>query len=244
MDRPTHALPCPGFACLGGWASLFLLVFCLSAQAAPSEGTAGQTVIGRSIHRIDGTSRGTSTGTLLAAVPAQSKPAWKDLTPAQRQALQPLAPHWDRLDARRKLKWLALSKNYPTLSSEEQVKLHLRMSNWATLSQRQRDQARQNFKEIKGLSPERKASEWEAYQALSPEEKRKLAKQARPLSAGATTTVKPGSAPKLTQIPRRASTARPHLAEAAYPVQQHTLLPRVETRSEVERSPYEDEPAE
>jgi len=163
----------------GGLVAALLLALWLPAQAAPAEGTAGQTVTGRSLNRHDGTARSASTGTVVAAAPIQSKPAWKDLTPAQRQALQPLAPHWDRLSEQHKLKWLALSKNYPTLSPEEQVKLHLHMSKWATLSQQQRTQARQNFKEIKRLTPEQKASQWEAYQALSPEEKRKLAKQAR-----------------------------------------------------------------
>lgn len=244
MACSTHPSSHPGAVRLGGWVSLFALVLCLPAQAAPSEGTAGQTVTGRSMQRHDSAARGTVAGTAMVAAPTQSKPDWKDLSPAQRQALQPLAPHWDHLTERHKLKWLALSKNYPTLSSEEQVKLHLRMSEWATLSQQQRTQARQNFKEIKGLSPEKKVSEWEAYQALSPEEKRKLAQQARPQAAGVTTTVKPVTAPKLTQIPRRAASPRPHLAEASLPVQQHTLLPRVETRNEVERSPYEDEPAE
>lgn len=221
-----------------------LLALGLPAGAAPSEGTAGQTVTGRSLHRHDSTVRGASTSTIVAAAPTHSKPAWKELSPSQRQALQPLAPHWDRLSEQHKLKWLALSKNYPTLSSEEQVKLHQRMSKWATLSQQQRTQARQNFKEIKGLSPEQKASQWEAYQALSAEEKRKLANQARTQPAGVT-TVKPGTTPKLSQVPRRASANRANMAEATLPVQQHTLLPRPETaRSDVERSPYEDEPSE
>lgn len=241
MACSTHTFRQPGPSARGGWMSVLLLALCLPVQAAPSEGTAGQTVTGRSLHRLDRTPRGASAGTLVATA---SKPAWKELTPAQRQALQPLAPHWDRLSERHKLKWLALSKNYPALSSDEQVKLHLRMRKWATLSQQQRAQARQNFKEIKGLSPEQKASQWEAYQALSPEEKRKLAQQARPQAAGVTTAVKPGTTPKLSQIPRWASTARPHVAEATFPLQQYTLLPRVEARSEVERSPYEDDPAE
>jgi hypothetical protein len=234
---------CCRFTSRAGTLCALLVALSLPAVAAPSEGTAGQTVTGRSLHRHDSTARGASTGTLVAAAPAQSKPAWKDLTPAQQQALQPLASHWDHLPEQRKLKWLAVSKNYPTMSSEEQVKLHLRMSKWAALSQQQRTQARQNFKEIKSLNPEQKASEWEAYQALSAEEKRKLANQARNQPPGLT-TVKPGVAPKLSQVPRRAS-ARPHMAEAALPVQQNTLLPRMKAgHSEVERSPYEDEPAE
>ena len=222
--------------------ALLLLAPCLPAQAAPSEGTAGQTVTGRSIDRLDNRAR--STATIVAAAPAHGKPSWKDLSPAQRQALQPLAPHWDRLNEQHKLKWLALSKNYPTLSSEEQAKLHLRMSKWATLSQQQRTQARQNFQEIKKLSPEQKTSQWEAYQALSAEEKRKLARQARPQSTGVS-TVRPGITPKLNQAPRRAAAGRPHMAEVTLPIHQHTLLPRSEPVPDTtERSPYEDEPAE
>lgn len=223
----------------GPTAALLLLALCLPVQAAPSEGTAGQTVTGRSLDN-----RARSTGTIVAAAPLQVKPYWKDLSAAQRQALQPLAPHWDRLNEQHKLKWLALSKNYPSLSAEEQAKLHLRMSKWATLSQQQRTQARQNFNEIKKLSPEQKTSQWEAYQALSAEEKRKLAKQAQPQAAGVT-TVRPSSTPKLSQVPRRASTARPNMAEVTLPVRQHTLLPRSEAAPETtERSPYEDEPAD
>ncbi len=220
-------------------AALLLLALCLPVQAAPSEGTAGQTVTGRSIDN-----RARSTDTIVAAAPIQVKPYWKDLSPAQRQALQPLAPHWDRLNEQHKLKWLALSKNYPSLGSEEQAKLHLRMSKWATLSQQQRTQARQNFNEINKLSPEQKTSQWEAYQALSAEEKRKLAKQARPQAAGVT-TLRPSTTPKLSQVPRRASATRPNMAEVTLPVQQHTLLPRSETAPDTtERSPYEDEPAD
>ncbi len=222
--------------------ALAALLLGLPAHTAPSEGTAGQTVTGRSLHRLD--SSPARTAPFVAATPLQSKPAWNELSPTQRQALQPLAPHWDRLTEQHKLKWLALSKNYPTLSSEEQVKLHLRMSKWATLSQQQRAQARQNFKEIKNLTPEQKAAEWEAYQALSPEEKRQLAREARTQPAGVS-TVKPGTTPKLAKVPRGAGSARPNMAEATLPVQHNTLLPRQESPARaVERSPYEDDPAE
>ncbi len=227
---------------LGGCLAVAALFLGLPVLAAPSEGTAGQTVTGRSLHRLDNSPA--RPAPLVAATPLQTKPAWNDLTPTQRQALQPLAPHWDRLNEQHKLKWLALSKNYPTLSSEEQVKLHLRMSKWATLSQQQRTQARQNFKEIKNLTPEQKASEWEAYQALSPEEKRKLAREARTQPAGVS-TVKPGTTPKLVKVPRGSGTARPNMAEASLPLQQNTLLPRQENPARaVERSPYEDDPVE
>jgi len=205
----------------------------LSVAAAPSEGTAGQTVTGRSLHRADGSLHAT-------AKPVHSKPAWTDLTPAQQQALQPLAQHWSWLGEERKLKWLAMSKNFQSLSPEEQAKMHRRMSKWVTLTQQQRAQARQNFKEIKNLTPEQKASQWEAYQALSAEEKRKLASQA-PIKPAGLTMVKPAATPKLSQVPRR-NPANSRLAEVVAPLQ---ATPRHEpVRSEPERSPYEDEPAD
>ena len=224
---------------MGAW----LLASTLPSAAAPSEGTAGQTVTGRSLDRPDSSSRAS---TLMAAAPTYSKPAWQDLSPGQQQALRPLATHWDRLSEERKRKWLVISKNYASLPPGEQIKLHRRMNEWATLSQQQRKQARQNFTEIKKLPPEQKAAEWEAYQALSPEEKRKLATQAPARPAGLATG-KPGTAqPKLTSVPRRATATGARMAEIGLPVQPaHSLLPQQEPqRKDIERSPYEDDTAE
>jgi hypothetical protein len=234
------------FRCPNAAAALpaLLLALCLPVAAAPSEGTAGQTVTGRSAQRPDNSMRQRYASTVVAAQ-TQTKPAWKDLTAAQKQALLPLAPHWDRLGEERKLKWLVISKNYQTLSPDEQAKVHRRMSKWVTLSQQERTQARQNFKQIKTLTPEQKAIQWEAYQALSPDERRKLADQARARPAGVA-TVKPASKPRLIQTrARKGATSGARMAVAAPPIQQHTLLPRSESESvESERSPYEDEPAE
>lgn len=215
-----------------------LLVSSLSSSllAAPAEGTAGQTVTGRSLGRLDS---GPRPGTLVAAAPTHSKPAWKDLSPAEQQALRPLASHWGRLTEERKRKWLVISKNYPSLSPAEQVKLHRRMSEWITLSQQQRNQARQNFSEIKKLSPEQKAAEWEAYQALSPEERRKLATQAPAKPALA--VGKPGASPKLTSAPRRNPSPGARMAEINPPVQPPPLSNRQDSPSqEPERSLYDE----
>ena len=219
-----------------------LIALCPPLSAAPSEGTAGQTVTGRALHRPDSTLHRTGPST-IAAAKAHARPAWKDLTPAQQEALQPLAPQWDWLSKERKLKWLVISKNYQALPPDEQAKMHRRMSKWVTLSQQQRTQARQNFKRIKALTPEQKTAQWEAYQALSAEEKRKFAAQARIRPAGAA-LVKPTSMSKLRLVPRRKA-AGARMAEAVSPIQEYTLLPRPQpVKSEPERSPYEDEPAE
>lgn len=224
-------------------AAALLFALGLPLAAAPSEGTAGQTVTGRSLHRHDSPRRVAPTP--IATAPNSSKPAWKDLTSAQQQALRPLAPYWDHLGEVRKRKWLVISKNYQTLPAEEQAKMHRRMSHWATLSQQERTEARQNFKEIKTLRPDQKAAQWEAYQALSAEEKRKLAAQARSKPAGVA-TVKPAASTRL--IPVTAHKGRvsgTRLAESTTAIQQNTLLPRQESaKNEPVRSPYEDEPAE
>ena len=229
----------PAAAC----AAALLFALCLPLAAAPSEGTAGQTVTARSVHSPSHPARQSSPGTVVATQP-HAKPAWKDLTPAQQEALQPLAPHWAWLSEERKRKWLVISKNYQTLPADEQAKMHRRMSKWVTLSQQQRTQARRNFKEIKALTPAQKTAEWEAYQALSAEEKRKLAAQAR--SKASVTTLKPAAMYKLTRVrSHKKSASGAHLADAVSPIQQNTLLPRLEpVKSAPERSPYEDEPAE
>jgi hypothetical protein len=158
-----------------------------------------------------------------------TKPAWKDLSPAQQEALKPLNEHWNNLSDERRRKWLELSKNYPSLSPDEQAKLHSRMATWVTLSQQQRTQARLNYTESKKLSPEEKAKEWEAYQALSPEEKKKLADKALSKPVGAA-VIKSIPSPKLANVPVTPLAKIPgsRLAAAKQPIQEKTLLPHPE----------------
>jgi hypothetical protein len=222
------------------WTGALWLTLALPAWAAPSEGTAGQTVTARSVQRYDSTRQ---TGVWVAAAPS-SRPTWRELSPAQQQALSPLAAHWDRLSEERKRKWLVISKNFSSRSPAEQVKLHRRMSEWVTLSQQQRVQARQNFSEIKKLSPAQRAAEWEAYQSLSADEKRKLATQAPPKPTGLAVG-RPGAQPKLTSVPRRASPARARLADIGTAIPQHSMQAQEERPDrDTERASQDDEPAE
>ena len=155
-----------------------------------------------------------------------TKPLWTELTQAQRQALAPLAPKWDAVSEAQKRKWLALSQNYPGMSGAEQEKLHSRMTEWAALSPQQRTQARLNFGETKQLSPDDKKAKWEAYQALPPEEKRKLAAGAAKTPA-TTAAVKPVPANKLAAVPQRKRAVKaPRIAAGPNQVDQNTLLPQ------------------
>jgi len=130
-----------------------------------------------------------------------SKPLWSDLKPEQQEALQPLAPHWAGLSEAHKRKWLALSRNYPTLSPEGRSTLHSRMSDWAGLSFQQRAQARLNFAEIQRLAADDRKAKWEAYQALSEDERATLARRAPPRSPGAALPLQPVPLTKLAPTP-------------------------------------------
>jgi hypothetical protein len=132
------------------------------------------------------------------------KPLWSELTPLQQKALQPLAGAWGTISEAQKLKWLAVSKNYPSMPPEGQATMHSRMNEWASLSPLQRAQARLNFATTKELSrqltPEEKLEKWQTYQSLSPDEKQKLIEKASAKPAGAALAVKPVAAQKLSPV--------------------------------------------
>jgi hypothetical protein len=163
---------------------------------------------------------------VLATSP-EAKPLWKDLTLDQQQSLKPLAANWSTINEPQKRKWLALSKNFPSKTSAEQAKLHGRMTEWVSLSQQQRTQARLNFAEAKNLPAHERAAQWEAYQALSAQEKQKLAAaRGSPSPTGATNAVKPVPEQKLAKVPATRHTHLTGTMAAHNPkVDANTLLP-------------------
>lgn len=142
-----------------------------------------------------------ASGTGKVNNPVPSKPLWVELTPLQQAALKPLETHWENLGDSQKRRWLALSRNYSRMSAEDQRTLHGRMTEWATLSGRERIQARLNFAEVKQLSPDERKAKWEAYQALSEEDRRKLAEKAPVRPKSAAVPIRPVPAQKLVQVP-------------------------------------------
>ena len=149
---------------------------------------------------------------------AEAKPTWAELTPAQQQALAPLSATWRSLGEAHKRKWLALSENFAHMPAGEQARLHSRMTEWAVLSPQQRNQARLNFAEAQKVAPDDKRAKWEAYQALPPEEKRKLAgaAAAKPPTPPTAVAVQPEQ-PKLARIPKPKKAASAPPAPAAAP---------------------------
>lgn len=149
------------------------------------------------------TSPASSKGAVMQR-PVLGKPLWSELTPQQQQALQPLAGTWGTINEAQRRKWLAVSKNYPSLSPDGQATMRGRMNEWASLSPLQRAEARLNFattKELSGqLTPQEKLAKWQTYQSLSADEKQKLAEKASVKPAGAALAIKPVASQKLAPV--------------------------------------------
>jgi Protein of unknown function (DUF3106) len=127
---------------------------------------------------------------------AASTPTWKELSASEQTALRPLAANWDSMGIGQKRKWQSVAKDFDKLPAPQQAKMHARMTEWTALSSKQRADARINFAQNReltdGLTPEQRKVQWQAYQQLSPEEKRQLAQSApRASLAGAAPAAKP-----------------------------------------------------
>jgi hypothetical protein len=164
-----------------------------------------------------------------SASPASSSNAtWQSLKGAQKKALAPLAPHWAQLSPAQKNKWLAMSNNFDNLSTKEQAVLHERMADWASLSPQQRAQARLNFNETKTLDADAKKTHWEAYQALSPEDKKKLAAQQTTGIQGAATASQATSPRKVIPLPGKSIPVEAvNKSTTGIVIDKKTLLPTI-----------------
>lgn len=178
---------------------------------------------------------GASAQTLVApvasspAAPASANTGWLSLNAAQQSALSPLSKHWNTLSDGQKRKWLAVSKTFPKLAAADQEKLHSRMLEWAALSPKDRELARLNFAQTKSVTKSDLAANWEAYQALSPDERKKLAESAKVKPVGAAVAIKPVAPDKLATVPVTRHTPEPERSAAAAqrPLNRNTLLPQL-----------------
>jgi len=165
-----------------------------------------------------------------AAPASASNSSWQSLQSSQKKALAPLAPHWAQISPAQRKKWLAMSNNFDNLSTKEQAILHERMAEWASLTPQQRAQARLNFNQTKTLDADAKKTQWETYQALSPEDKKKLAAQQTTGIRGAATASQAASPNKVIplsgkSIPAEAATK----STSSIVIDKRTLLPTIVT---------------
>ena len=127
-------------------------------------------------------------------------PAWSELKPVEQAALKPLQSQWSTIDETRKRKWLKIAEGYSAMSAPEQERLHARMTEWARLSPQERNDVRQRYLEAKHLRSTDRQAGWEAYQALTPQERKALADRAAPAAR---------TAPKLPPPPARTAKGQP-----------------------------------
>lgn len=222
----SPAKPHPHMAGVMVGSAVFMLLTALSTSAscALAQGTTLTATTSTSSGKV--TAAKTTPPNISTPKPSV-KPDWKDLTAVQQQSLKPLAANWATMGEVQKRKWIAISKNYPSLPPAEQAKLHSRMTEWVTLTQQQRSQARLNFAETRKIAPTEKTATWQAYQALSPEEKQKLAAKAGPKEKGAAVAIQPVPSQKLANVPvtRKSVQNTSRIAIAPHAVDHNTLLP-------------------
>lgn len=186
-----------------------------SAPAASAAHATANSPAGSSLSQPAGAKSGKPPSTRLA----ESKPLWNELNASQQRALRPLAVTWSTISDAQKRKWIALSQNYSGLPETEQLRLHERMVEWVGLSAQQRSEARLNFAAAKTLSAEQKQEKWQAYQALPPDERKKLAEGLSQRPVGAATALKPVPKQKLAAVPTTSQNAKPAPRIAIAPVE-------------------------
>ena len=154
---------------------------------------------------------------------------WQALKPQQKQALAPLAAQWGSLTPQQQSKWLAISQNFTQLPVNEQATMHTRMADWVALSPQQRNLARFNYNAIQSLPKEDKKAKWEAYQALSAEDKRLLSVGTTGPAKSAATISKPAETVRLVAPQARAIDSAKDITRpgaSTQPLDRKTLLPK------------------
>ncbi len=114
------------------------------------------------------------------AAPVDQPPTWASLSSSQKQALAPLQQEWAGVDTQRKDKWIEVASRFATLAPDERQRVQARMAEWLRLSPADRNRARLQFQEVKEVPAGERQARWQAYQALSAEERKRLASEARP----------------------------------------------------------------
>lgn len=165
------------------WRGLYLLVFLpgsvLAQDLAVPASAASQASLAASAAPAKQHISSTAAPALGLAKPTvASIYRWKNLSPAQQQALAPLEKDWGHLDQQRRRKWLEIAARFHSLPADERARMQERMSSWAKLSPMERSQARLIFQQAQQITPQSRQEKWEAYQALAPEQRQELADKA------------------------------------------------------------------
>lgn len=103
--------------------------------------------------------------------PAEPQLNWSQLSPSERQALQPLETQWSSIDGAQQRKWRIIAHRYQRASPVEQARMHERMQAWVLLTPEQRRVARENYEAMRRVAPATRAQRWSSYEQLPPEQR-------------------------------------------------------------------------
>lgn len=81
---------------------------------------------------------------------------WRSLSPAQHEALAPLAQQWDTLPEVQQLRLLKTAKRYPHLTPEQKRRFRDRLTVWSKLTPEQRKAAREKYRAFKKVPAEKR----------------------------------------------------------------------------------------
>jgi hypothetical protein len=159
---------------------------------------------------------------------------WDQLKPSEQQAFSPLKALWPTLSAGHKNKWISLAVRFEKMKPEERLRVTQRMGEWAALKPEQRTVARIQFAEVQALDPQARFDQWQAYQALSAEERSALQMRAAKPKVGVAPAVKPSPASKSVttalkqQSPAMVDATKSVPKISVDQIDSHTLLPQHE----------------
>jgi len=116
--------------------------------------------------------------------------------------------------------------------------MHSRMAEWAALSPKDRAVARLNYAQTRKLAPDDRTAKWEAYQALTPQERQKFAEEPLRAPAGAAVTAKPVASNRLAEVPapKHTQESKSTLVKNPDALDRKTLLPRSQTAATVDET--------
>ncbi len=177
---------CDGVFCLIGLLSSHTAAFADKPSTTPSAPVGGAKSLPVLLSKADG-------------------PYWKNLSATQQQALSPLISVWDQLDDPQKLKWLEISRRFAKMKPDEQNRMQERMRAWVALTPEQRRVAREVYSRARKLNTDQKSAQWQQYQQLPEEQKKKLMEEAgkSKVRTLASPNVKPAIVPPLKSVQKQ-----------------------------------------
>ncbi|HSY25888.1 MAG TPA: DUF3106 domain-containing protein, partial [Burkholderiaceae bacterium] len=212
-------------ACILSMLSLYAVVAAAQQTAAPTNAPAIAPVPIAPAARPPVTTTPPSANAASLAAKPDIRPLWTELTPTQQQILGPLAPGWNKLDSNHKSKWLVITEKYAAMTPEQQKRLEDNIRDWAKLTPEQHRLARESYARAKKLNAEQKTAQWEQYQQLPEDQKKKLAADAAtkkrianmPSLQNKPKTVEPLKSPKKSIASHNPTTQQPGANHAGLP---------------------------